>query len=184
MKRILIFLSILILFTSCSTQRQVIYRDCNCDNYVPYSNWGWNNSFMWNSPFMWNNSFMWNSPFMMNPYLGWNIYRPIPRYYTPQIIRPAQPTRYNRRSVIQPQQRRTVQPRQRQSTAYPRVRENTQPQRSNRIQPTNRIIQQNTPPTRSTPRMQPTNVQPRSVPQRSAPPSRGNYTPTRGGRGN
>jgi hypothetical protein len=32
--------------------------------------------------------------------------------------------------------------------------------------------------------MQPTNVQPRSVPQRSASPSRGNYIPTRGGRGN
>jgi hypothetical protein len=92
MRKIIIFLAILIatiLFTSCSTQQRVVYRDCDCltnryDYWNRYSQGGWGNPF-WGG---------WNS---------WNFYpyRVIPRYYIqPNRVQPVQPTRYERRTTI------------------------------------------------------------------------------------
>jgi hypothetical protein len=96
MRKIIIFLLILlatILFTSCSTQQRVVYRDCDCltnryDYWNRYSQGGWGNPF-WG----WSNSMLWS----------WNgyPYRMLPRYYIqPNRVQPAQPTRYERRTTI------------------------------------------------------------------------------------
>jgi hypothetical protein len=104
MRKITIFLLILlatILFTSCTTQQRVVYRDCDCltnryDYWNRYSQGGWGNPFWgWNNPF-WGG---WNS---------WNFYpyRVIPRYYIPNRVQPQQPTRYERRQSIGPRPNR------------------------------------------------------------------------------
>ena len=92
MRKIIIFLLILlatILFTSCTTQQRVVYRDCDCNTTT--FGFGWNTNPYWN----WNNPFWggWNS---------WNFYpyRVIPRYYIPNRVQPQQPTRYERRQSI------------------------------------------------------------------------------------
>jgi hypothetical protein len=154
MKHIFIFLFILILFTSCSTQRQVVYRDC--DYNITNFGFGWNYNPYWD----------WN-----NPFWGWrNQIIIIPQRFR-QIPPPPPPTRYNRRRVITSPSTQSARPNNRSITPIPQRRgydvtypqRSTSPQRSNRIQPINR-----------TP----------TTPQRSVTPNRGSYTPTRGGRGN
>lgn len=99
MKKIIVFLVILIvtiLFTSCSTQQRVVYRDCDCNTTTFGLGLGWNNNpyWGWNDPFWrWNNSMLW----------GWSgyPYRMLPRYYIqPNRVQPSQPTRYERRRSI------------------------------------------------------------------------------------
>jgi hypothetical protein len=92
MKKIIIFLLILlatILFTSCTTQQRVVYRDCDClTNRYDY--WNRYSQGVWGNPF-WGG---WNS---------WNFYpyRVIPRYYIqPNRVQPTQPTRYERRQSV------------------------------------------------------------------------------------
>lgn len=93
MKKIIIFLAILIatiLFTSCSTQQRVVYRDCDCltnryDYLNRYSQGGWGNP-SWG----WSNSMIW----------GWGGYM-LPQYYIqPNRVQPVQPTRYERRQSV------------------------------------------------------------------------------------
>jgi hypothetical protein len=87
MKKIIIFLAILvltILFTSCTTQQRIVYRDCDCNTTT--FGFGWNTNPYWN----------WNTPFW-----GFNNwyeypYRVMPRYY----IQPEPPTRYERRQSV------------------------------------------------------------------------------------
>jgi len=181
MKRILIFLFILILFTACSTQRQVVYRDCNCNTTNFGVGWGYNPYWGWNDPFWGWNRWGWNDPF----WGGRNQIVIVPQRFR-EVIPP--PTRYNRRRVITPPPTQSARPNNRSITPTPQRRgydavypqRSTVPQRSNRVQPTNRTptTPQNIRPMRSSP---PTN---RYAPQRSVTPNRGSYTPTRGGRGN
>ena len=174
MKRILIFLFILILFTACSTQRQVVYRDCNCNTTNFGVGWGYNPYWGWNDPFWGWNRWGWNDPF----WGGRNQIVIVPQRFR-EVIPP--PTRYNRRRVITPPPTQSARPNNRSITPTPQRRgydavypqRSTVPQRNNRVQPTNRTptTPQNIRPMRSSP---PTN---RYAPQRSV-------TPTRGGRGN
>ena len=97
MKKIIVFVLILIvtiIFTSCSTQRRVVYRDCDCNTTTFRFGWGNTPYWGWNDPFLgWNNNMMW----------GWGgyPYRMLPRYYIqPNRIQPSQPTRYERRTSI------------------------------------------------------------------------------------
>jgi hypothetical protein len=99
MRKIIIFLLILlatILFTSCTTQQRVVYRDCDClTNRYDY--WNRYSQGVWGNPF-WGG---WNS---------WNFYpyRVIPRYYIqPNRVQPAQPTRYERRQSVAARPSRT-----------------------------------------------------------------------------
>lgn len=92
MKKIIVFLVILIvtiLFTSCSTQQRVVYRDCDCDTTTFGFGWGNTPYWGWNNP-VWG----WNS-------WNWHPYRIIPPYYIfPNRVQPQQPTRYERRTSI------------------------------------------------------------------------------------
>ena len=152
MKKIIIFLLILlatILFTSCTTQQRVVYRDCDCltnryDYWNRYSQGGWGNPFWeWNNPF-WGG---WNS---------WNFYpyRVIPRYYIPNRVQPQQPSRYERRQSIgtRPSRISTDNLYPTRTPSIPRVevrpsQQNSQPsrvqQRTNQSTPSR--IQNNTP---------------------------------------
>jgi hypothetical protein len=153
MKKIIIFLLILlatILFTSCTTQQRVVYRDCDCltnryDYWNRYSQGGWGNPFWgWNNPF-WGG---WNS---------WNFYpyRVLPRYYIqPNRVQPQQPTRYERRQSVgvRPSRISTDNLYPTRTPSVPRVevrpsQQNSQPsrvqQRTNQSTPSR--IQNNTP---------------------------------------
>jgi hypothetical protein len=97
MKKVIGFALILltiILFTSCTTQQRVVYRDCDCNTNTFGFGWNTNPYWGWNDPFWgWNNSMLW----------GWDgyPYRMLPRYYIqPNTIQPQQPTRYERRTTI------------------------------------------------------------------------------------
>jgi hypothetical protein len=92
MRKIIIFLLILlatILFTSCTTQQRVVYRDCDCNTTIFGFDWNTNPYWSWNNP-------------------GWGFnnwyvypYRVIPRYYIqPNRVQPAQPSRYERRQSV------------------------------------------------------------------------------------
>ena len=94
----LLFVLVLVLLASCSTQQRVVYRDCDCN--TTQFNLGWNNNQFWG----WNNSpfFGWN----VNPYWGWNdpfwgLNGWNRRYngFVPRI-QPSQPSRYERRQSI------------------------------------------------------------------------------------
>ena len=88
MKKIIIFLAILIatiLFTSCSTQQRVVYRECDC----PTNRYDYSNRYSWGNPY-WG----WNT--LELNYWNWNnLY-----WRTPPIIRPNTPSRYERRTTI------------------------------------------------------------------------------------
>jgi len=149
MKKIIIFLTVLLitmLFTSCSTQQRIVYRDCNCNtptfglgwNFNPY--WGWNN----------------------NPYWNRYSYRVIPRYYIqPNRIQPTPPTRYERKQSVGPRfnrnqpfiyEKRTPSSKSPRSNQPSRI-DNVYPQRSqpSRTQTPSRIQQRTTPPTNNQP---------------------------------
>jgi len=91
MKKTIIFLAILILtilFTSCTTQQRIVYRDCDC-NATTYS-FRWNDSVWGYQPHLWGFNSWYSYP-----------YRVIPRYYIqPNRIQPQEPTRYERRTTI------------------------------------------------------------------------------------
>jgi hypothetical protein len=92
MRKIIIFLLILlatILFTSCSTQQRIVYRDCDCNTTT--FGFGWNTNPYWNNPF-WGYQYQWWG------FNNWYTYpyRVIPRYY----IQPEPPTRYERRQSV------------------------------------------------------------------------------------
>jgi hypothetical protein len=96
MKKIIIFLAILvltILFTSCTTQQRIVYRECDC-NTTTY-NFRWNDLVWGYQPHLWG-------------FNSWNFYpyRVIPRYYTPNRVQPQQPSRYQRRQSIGPRPNR------------------------------------------------------------------------------
>lgn len=102
MKKIIIFLVILIatiIFTSCSTQQRVVYRDCDCNTTTFGFGLGWNTNpyWGWNDP-LWG----WNS-------WNWHPYRVIPRYYIPNRVQPHQPSRYERRTNVGPRPGRNTQ---------------------------------------------------------------------------
>jgi hypothetical protein len=92
MRKIIIFLLILlatILFTSCTTQQRVVYRDCDCNTTT--FGFGWNTNPYWNNPF-WGYQHQW---WGFNNWYAYP-YRVIPRYY----IQPEPPTRYERRQSV------------------------------------------------------------------------------------
>jgi len=87
MKKIILFILIVvttILFTSCTTQQRIVYRDCDCNTTT--FGFGWNTNPYWS----------WNTPFW--GFNNWYAYpyRVIPRYY----IQPKQPLRYERRQSV------------------------------------------------------------------------------------
>jgi len=92
MRKIIIFLLILlatILFTSCTTQQRVVYRDCDCNTTTFGFGWNTNPYWSWNNP-------VWG-------FNNWYVYpyRVIPRYYIqPNRVQPAQPSRYERRQSV------------------------------------------------------------------------------------
>ena len=90
MKKIIIFLAILIvtiLFTSCTTQQRVVYRDCDC----PTNRYDYWNRYSWGNPY-WG----WNT--LELNYWNWNNWY----WRTPPIIRPNTPSRYERRQTTGP----------------------------------------------------------------------------------
>ena len=90
--KLLIILTTLILF-SCSSGRQVVYRDCDCDRTSLSFGQGFNDPFWgWNSPWRWNDPY-WS---WTNPHWGWNNWY----WRTPPIVRPNIPSRYERRQTI------------------------------------------------------------------------------------
>jgi hypothetical protein len=96
--KLLFILTTIILF-SCSSGRQVVYRDCDCDRTTLSFGWGYNDPFWgWNNPYRWNNPYWgWNNPYRWNdPYLGWYSWN----WVRPQIVRPNTPSRYDRRQTI------------------------------------------------------------------------------------
>ena len=83
MKKIIVFVLILIatiLFTSCSTQQRVVYRDCDCPTNR-YDYW---------------NRYSWGNPYWGLDYWTWNNWY----WRTPPIIVPNNPSRYERRQSI------------------------------------------------------------------------------------
>lgn len=163
MKRFILSFVILIPFLllySCKTERQIVYRNCDCNTtnfglqfQTPY--WGWND---------------------------WYLYRYDirPRYYIPPTITPP-PSRYDRRRNITPQ--RNIQPNR--DSMYPnRNRVDTNRTPSHRVPmtapprySTPSRTQTNTPQRTIPQRTNPSN-------QRSVSPSVGNQPTIRRGRGN
>lgn len=83
MKKIILFILIVvttIVFTSCTTQQRIVYRDCDCNTTT--FRFGWNN-----------HSWGWSN-------LHFYPYTLIPQYYIPNRIQPKQPTRYERRQSV------------------------------------------------------------------------------------
>jgi len=179
MKKIIIFLVILlatILFTSCSTQQRVVYRDCDCDTNT--FGFGWNTNPYWS----------WNNPFWgyQNQWWGFNNwyaypYRVIPRYY----IQPQQPTRYERRQTIggRPNRMDNDNTYPLRTPSIPRMevnpsQQNTQPSRRqstpNVIQTPSRVQQRSTTPSSN----QPSRI---SQPQQRTTTPSGNQPTRRGG---
>ena len=141
MKKIIIFLAILILtilFTSCTTQQRIIYRDCDCNTSTFGFGWNTNPYWSWNTPVWGFNS--WHS----------YPYRVIPRYYIqPNRIQPQEPTRYERRTTIGERPSRVST-----DNIYPNRTQNiprleTRPYQQN-TQPS-RVQQRTTPPTNNQP---------------------------------
>ena len=127
MKKIIIFLAILIatiLFTSCSTQQRVVYRDCDCPTNR-YDYWG---RYSWDNPYLGWNTLDFN-------YWNWYSYRVIPRYYVyPNRIQPSEPSRYQRKEIIGPRPNRNSQNNSTHpDNLYPR---RTQPSKSKNEIPT------------------------------------------------
>ena len=92
MKKIIVFVLILIatiLFTSCSTQQRVVYRDCDCPTNR-YDYW---------------NRYSWSNPYWGLDYWTWNNWY----WRTPPIIVPNNPSRYERRQSIGPRPSRNTQ---------------------------------------------------------------------------
>jgi hypothetical protein len=158
MKKIIGFVLILltiILFTSCTTQQRVVYRDCDCNTTTFGFGWNTNPYWGWNNPFWgWNNSMLW----------GWSgyPYRVIPRYYIPNRIQPQQPTRYERRQSIggRPNRMDNDNTYPYRTPSIPRMevnpsQQNTQPSRRqstpNVIQTPSRIQQRTTTPSNNQP---------------------------------
>ena len=151
MRKIIIFLLILlatILFTSCTTQQRVVYRDCDCNTTTFGFGWNTNPYWSWNNPLWgWNNSMLW----------GWGgyPYRILPRYYIqPNRVQPQQPSRYERRQSVgaRPSRISTDNLYPTRTPSIPRVevrpsQQNSQPsrvqQRTNQSTPSR--IQNNTP---------------------------------------
>ena len=90
--KLLFILTTIILF-SCSSGRQVVYRDCDCDRTTLSFGWGFNDPY-WS----WGNPWRWNDPYWSwrSPYLGWNNWY----WSNPPIIRPTPPSRYEGRQTI------------------------------------------------------------------------------------
>jgi hypothetical protein len=162
MRKIIIFLVILlatILFTSCTTQQRVVYRDCDCNN----SNYrfGWDTYWGWNSYRFWG----WNDPLWgwNNQFWGWNRWNW--HYNRPIIVYPKDPTRYERRQSVGERPSRVssdnVYPRN--TPSIPRIesrpsQQNSQPNRvqqrtytPSRIETPSRVQQRTTTPSNNQP---------------------------------
>lgn len=129
MKHIIIFLAILIvtiLFTSCTTQQRVVYRDCDCNTTTFGLGWNTNPYWGWNDPLWgWNR---WN----------WYPYRVIPRYYIPNRVQPSQPTRYERKQSVGARPSRIIQnqpQRYEKRVTTPQIQRNTQTNRYDNVYP-------------------------------------------------
>ena len=182
MKKVIGFALILltiILFTSCTTQQRVVYRDCDCNTTTFGFGWNTNPYWGWNNPFWgWNNSMLW----------GWSgyPYRMLPRYYIqPNRIQPQQPTRYERRTTIggRPNRMDNDNLYPLRTSGIPRMevkpsQQNTQPSRRqstpNVIQTPSRVQQRATTPSNN----QPSRI---SQPQQRTTTPSGNQPTRRGG---
>lgn len=158
---------ILILLTSCNTQRHIIYRDCITSNNV-YTNPYWN----WNS----------YDPFLNFNGWSWYSYNNIPRYYVPRYVPryvPIQPPRhqvpsnYNRRST-QPQKK--VNTNQTSPRRTPVYRNNTQHNKRPSYNVHMTTPSRNYKPSQSVPN--------RTNQNRTITPSKPILVPSRGGRRN
>ena len=159
----LLFVLVLVLLASCSTQQRVVYRDCDCN--TTQFNLGWNNNQFWG----WNNSpfFGWN----VNPYWGWNdpfwgLNGWNRRYngFVPRI-QPSQPSRYWRRQSIGSRPSRIQQNgpvMNDRRTSSPQIQRNSQPTRIDNVYP------QQTRPSRV--QTQPSRVQDNTLNRVQSPP--------------